>query len=345
MNRLDARSLTSEAQEALRVRAVRAVLAGQSRVEVAAQFGVHRNVVGQWVQVYHQKGEAGLHSRRRGRKPGIRLTARQSAKIVRQITDRCPDQLKLPFALWTREAVATLIHRQFGIRLSRWTVGRYLHQWGFTPQKPARRALEQNPAEVQRWLKEEYPAIRQSAQREDAEIYWGDEAGFRSDHLAGRSYSPRGRTPVVTVTGQRFGCNMISAITNRGRMAFRVFRGRFVTAVYLDFLKRLVRHARRKVYFIVDRHPVHLARAVETWLKDHADRIRIFYLPAYSPELNPDEYLNHDVKANAVGRRRAGNVEEMAQNVERYLQSTARYPTLVRQFFRHEKVEYAAHSA
>jgi transposase len=297
MKTQDARSLSPQAQEALRRRAVAAVEGGMSYVDTARTFGVHRNVISHWHRAWKVNGDGALTGQPRGRKAGIQLKGWQAAAVVRVVTDKNPDQLHLPFYLWTREAVQSLILRKYKIRLSRWTVGRYLKRWGLTPQKPARKALEQNPVEVRRWLNEEYPAIRRRAMREKACIYWGDQAGFRSDHVVGRSYAPRGRTPTVVKTGKRFGCNMMSALTNQGHLAFRVFRGRFTTDVYLDFLQRMIRQADRKVFLIVDRHPVHLAKRVAAWLDQHADAITVFYLPPYSPELNPDEYLNHDVKA------------------------------------------------
>jgi transposase len=204
-----------------------------------------------------------------------------------------------------------------------WTVGRYLRRWGFTPQKPLRRAYERDPVAVRRWLTKQYPAIRALARRERATVFWGDETGMRSDHQAGRSWGRRGRTPVIPGTGKRFRCNMISAITNRGRLAFMVFPGSFNAAVFLRFLRRLVRHARRKVFLIVDEHPVHVAEEVERWVKRHRRHIRLFFLPGYSPELNPDELLNQDVKTNAVGRKRPRHKGELMANVRRYLWSTA----------------------
>ena len=157
--------------------------------------------------------------------------------MVNLITDRTPDQLKLPFVLWTREAVADLVRERFGIKISVWTAGRYLKRWGFTPQKPMRRAWERDDATVRRWLKVQYPRIRGEAKREGAEIHWGDEMGLRSDHQAGRSYSPKGKTPVIEGTGQRFGCNVISTVTNRGTLRFMVFRRRFTAKVFIEFLE------------------------------------------------------------------------------------------------------------
>jgi transposase len=261
---------------------------------------------------------------------------------VRLITDRCPDQLKLPFALWTREAVRDLIVRRFGIRLSVWTVGRYLNRWGFTPQKPLRRAYERDPQAVQHWLTQEYPAIRTYARRQGATIYWGDEMGMRSDHQAGTSYGRRGETPVIPGTGQRFRCNLISAITNRGKLAFMVFDEKFTAFIFILFLKRLIRHAGRKVFLIVDEHPVHVSGRVKRWLARHRRQICLFFLPGYSPDLNPDELLNQDVKSNAVGRRRPRNKREMVGNVRSYLWSTQHRPRKVRAYFQHPKVLYAA---
>lgn len=341
MNERDARSLNSQAQEDLRRRAVAAVEAGMSRMEAAQIFGVSRQIVGEWVKRHREGGAAALAAKKKGRPPKISLTPGQSAQIIRAITDRCPDQLKLPFALWTREAVGQLIARKFGVELSVWTVGRYLKRWGFTPQKPMRRAFEQDPAAVERWLSAEYPVIRKKARREGAEIHWGDEMGLRSDHQTGRSYGLKGKTPVIPGTGQRFGCNMISTVTNRGTLRFMVFRGRMNAGMFVGFLRRLVRSVKGKVILIVDRHPSHLAGKVKRWLEGREKRIEIFYLPAYSPELNPDEYLNNDVKSNAVGRRRAGSQAELVANVHGYLSSTQKRPDIVRKYFHAKPVQYA----
>jgi transposase len=338
----DARSLPPAAQEDLRRKAVQAVRDGKTQGEVAKLFGVARPTVNRWCQEHAAGGARALAARRRGRRPGKTLPAAQAARVRRLITDRHPEQLKLPFALWTREAVQQLIACEWGVTVSVWTVGRYLRDWGFTPQKPARRAWERDPRAVSRWLKTEYPAIRAAAKRDQAEIYWGDEMGLRSDHAAGRSFAPRGQTPVIERSGNRFGCNMISAITNRGRLYFSVFRGRFTSRVFLDFLKRLARQVGRLLYLIVDGHPVHRSAAVRDWLVENAERIRLFRLPAYSPELNPDEYLNQDVKSNAVGRQRPRDAAEMIQTVRGYLRGTQRQPRLVERYFHAQPVRYAA---
>jgi transposase len=343
MDTHDARKLSPAALQDLRHRAVRAVVErGLKVTEACRTFGVGRTALHGWLASYREGGEAALVLRKRGRKPEPSLKGHQAATIVRLITDRCPDQLKLPFALWTREAVGQVIERRYGVRLSVWTVGRLLRRWGFTPQKPVRRAYERDPAAVRTWLEATYPAIRREAKRDKAEIHWGDEMGVRSDHQAGTTYGRRGRTPVIPGTGQRFRANVISTITNRGKLAFMVFRERFTAEVFLRFLRRLVRQAGRKVYLIVDGHPVHRSGKVRRWLERQAGRIRMFLLPGYSPELNPDELLNHDVKANAVGRRRPADRDEMEADLRGYLRSTQKSPAVVRNFFKHPSVAYAA---
>jgi transposase len=345
MDKQDARSLSAEGQEDLRRRVVEAVEKGLSQTEAARVFGVARGTISRWIGLVERVGRRGLQARRRGRPPVARLAPRQAATTVRHILSGCPEQMRLPFALWTREAVQELLWRKFALKVSVWTVGRYLRAWGLTPQKPVRRAYEQNPVAVRKWLAEEYPAIRAEARQFRAQIHWLDEMGLRSDHQAGRSYGRRGQTPVVLGTGQRFRCNMISAITNRGRLAFMIFRQRFTARVFLNFLGRLLRLTRknrRKLFLIVDGHPVHKSRAACRWLAEHAERIRIFSLPSYSPELNPDELLNQDVKTNALGRIRPENVHEMMSNVRSYLRITQARPRLVRNYFRERHVQYAA---
>jgi len=343
MKTQDFRSLPPCGQEQLRRKAVEAVLGGMTLVETARVFGVTRQAVGSWMERYEVSGARALKARPRGRPRGVgRLLPWQAAQTARAVVDRCPNQLKLPFWLWTREAVGELIERRYGVKLSVWTVGRMLRRWGFTPQKPVRRAFEQNPEEVRRWLREVYPGIRAEAKRQKAEIYWGDEMGLRSDHLSGTTYGRKGQTPVIPGTGKRFGCNMVSAITNRGSLMFMVFRQRFTNEVFRDFLRRFVRQTKRKTFLILDQHPVHVCAPVRHWLDAHASQLSVFYLPGYSPELNPDECLNQDVKANAVGRRRSHNQVELIGDVRAYLRSTQRRPDIVRNYFQEEHVRYAA---
>jgi transposase len=341
MKTQDARFLSPHAQQDLRRRVVVAVRGGMSQTEAARTFGVSRQSANNWMKKYRSGGLRCLRAGRRGRPSVQRLAPHQAATAVRLISDRCPDQLKLPFVLWTREAVGELLARRFGVQVSVWTVGRYLHSWGFTPQKPLRRAYERDPELVRKWLQEKYPTICARAKRDGAEIHWGDEMGLRSDHQAGRSWGRRGQTPVIPGTGRRFGCNMISTITNRGRLYFMVFKERFTARVFLRFLKRLRRQVGRKVILIVDEHPVHKAGETTRWLKKQEKNLQMYFLPPYSPELNPDELLNQDVKTNAVGRRRAIDQADLMTNVRGYLRSTQKMPHVVRSYFQEEHVRYA----
>jgi transposase len=342
MEDVDARSLSPKAQERLRQLAVKAVLDGKKQVEVAKLFGVTRRAVSNWLQAHRTGGMQALKAKPQGRPRGGSLLPWQAALIAKAVVDHHPEQLKLPFYLWTREAVALLIKRRFGVRLSVWTVGRYLKRWGFTPQKPVRRALEQNPQEVRHWLEKDYPAIHQQAKSEKAQIFWGDEMGLRSDHALGRSYGLRGQTPVIVATGKRFGCNMISAITNQGRLNFMVFKGRFIAKVFLEFLFRLVRQSKRKVFLIVDRHPVHRSKKVKQWLEERPDAIQLFFLPGYSPELNPDELLNQDVKSNTIRKNRPSQQDELVKNVRSYLRKRQMQSHVVAKYFHGKHVRYAA---
>ncbi len=338
----DARSLPGVAQSDLRKKAIQNVLDGITQVEVAKLFGVTRQAVGKWVRAYREGGEKALREKRRGRPKGGSLLPWQAAQISRTVIDRPPEQLKLPFYLWTREAVGLLIEKRFGIRLSVWTVGRYLARWNFTPQKPLRRAYERDPVAVQQWIEADYPSIRKQAKEEQGRIYWGDEMGLRSDHCAGRSYGKRGQTPIIPGTGKRFRCNMISAITNRGDMRFMIFKERLSAEVFIEFLGRLLRQSGEKVFLIVDSHPVHRSKEVRTWLSEQEGAIKMFFLPGYSPELNPDELLNQDVKSNAVGRRRAHNIVEMIAKLRSFLWSRQRTPAIIRKYFHEKCVTYAA---
>lgn len=342
MNKQDARSLPPAAQEALRRRAVQAVLDKRPQKEVAATFGVSQGAITKWMKLYHQDGEKALTPLKRGRRKKTQLEPWQAAQTVQTITDHCPDQIKLPWVLWTRDAVAQLIKDRYSISISRWTAGRYLKRWGFTPQKPAKRALEQNPEAVRHWLETEYPRIKTAAQADQAEIHWGDEMGIRNDHQTGTTWGLKGKTPVITTSGQRFSSNMISTITNRGTMRFMVYTKRFTADVFVIFLRRLIGSVDQKVYLIVDNHSVHRCGKVKRWLEKHKEQIAIFYLPPYSPELNPDEMLNNDVKNNASKSHRPRTKVELVQNMRFYLRVTQKRPDIVQRFFKAPKVAYAA---
>lgn len=341
----DARKLSQDAQEALRKRAIRLVNVNRKPVrEVADILGVARWTVYKWLTAVSLHGEQAIVKKRRGPKKGDRaaLSPAQCKIIQRFITDRCPDQLKMPFALWTREAVQHLIHQCFGVKLHIATIGKYLKRWGYTAQRPLRRSYTQNPEKITRWLKEEYPAIAAQAKAENAEIHWGAESGIRSDCQVSTSYAPKGKTPVLKQPGRRFAVNMISTITNRGALRFMVYDGSFNISVFLKFLRRLIQKQDRKIFLILDNLKLHHGKKVQAWIAKHKDKIELFFLPPYAPEYNPDEYLNNAVKGRTHRRKMSKNQEELARHVRSVLAKPQKEPKTIRNLFQAPAVLYAA---
>ncbi|MCP4049825.1 MAG: IS630 family transposase [bacterium] len=343
MLRTDARKLSPDAQEAVRKRAIIALEKGKSQKEVAEMFGVSRISLFKWAKIYKKKGVSGLSKKRQGRpQESCKLKGRQSAWVIRTITDKCPEQLKMPWALWTRGAIQELIKNKFGIDLSISSVSRLLKRWGFTPQKPIRQAYQRNPKVISAWMQEEYPEIYRQAKKECAEIHWCDEMGIRSTDQVGRSFGRRGQTPVIQSSGSRFRCNMISTITNPGTCRFMVFKDRFTVDVYLRFLRKLIYKQERKLFLIVDNHRVHHAKKVRKWLEKYSDKIAVFYLPPYAPELNPDELLNHDVKANALKSKRPKSVDDLKKSLRSFMNSIQKSPKKVSNYFKKAELKYIA---
>lgn len=341
--RTDARTLAPSALHLLRRQVVQAVRGGMSQTEAARTFGASLRAVSKWRRLDREGGLRALTLKRRGRRPGEgRLSGTRAARIRSMIVGTLPDQLELPFYLWTRTAVASLITREYGVAVSLVTVGRYLKTWGLSPQKPVRRAYERNDAAIAHWLKREYPAIARQARREHATIYWGDEMGLRSDHVTGTSYAPLGQTPVVRATGQRFGCNMLSAITNKGGLSFMVFQGKFKTPVFVAFMQRLLKQVAGNISLIVDGHPAHRSGAAKRFVDQHKQRLRLIRMPGYCPELNPDELLNQDVKTNGLGKCRPTNRTELMATVRRHLYRRQKQPQMIQNLFHEKHVRYAA---
>ncbi len=331
MKNSDARLLPPVVQQKVRHDAVDMFLKGATITDISKRMGVSRQAIYTWLKKHSLSGDEGLKIHKRGRPRGTQMKPWQSAQIVMTIKNHCPDDLSMPFFLWTRESVGLLIEKKFNIKLSKWTVGRYLAKWGFSPQKPARKAIEQNPKAIESWLKFRYPMIQKQAKKEKAVISWGDEMGLRSDHNVGRTYGLKGKTPVVKRTGNRFSCNMISSITNLGNLSFMVFHDSFTSDIFLKFLKRLIRQHYRKLFLIVDNHAAHKSKKVIDWLTINADRIRVYYLPSYCPELNPDEFLNQDIKSH-IGKKRLLNKAQMVKTLNSHLKMRQKQPDVIQNF-------------
>lgn len=345
MQLTDARKLSQDAQEALRQRAIKLVVVNKKSVrEVAEVIGVARWSIYKWLASFRKDGATAIAKKRRGPRTGDRaaLSKAQSVIIQRLIKDRCPDQLKMPFALWTRDAVRALIHKCFGIKLHKKTVGTYLRSWGYSPQKPLRRAYAQNPEKIQRWLKEEYPTIIDRAKKENAEIQWSDESGISSDCQVGTTFAPIGKTPVVKQPGRRFSVSMISTVTNQGSLRFMVYEGGLNIDIFLKFLKRLIWGQKRKVFLILDNLKVHHGKRVQSWVEKHKEAIELFFLPPYAPEYNPDEYLNNTVKRRIHQEKMSKDQQELFDQVRSTLAGLQKEPETIKNLFKAPKVLYAA---
>ena len=338
----DARNLNRDAQEALRQRVMLSIIEDKMpQKEAVKVFRVSQAAISKWVAIYKKTGMKGLNKKRQGRpKESGKLAGWQASWVVRTITDKCPEQLKMPWGLWTREAIQHLIYDKFKIELSISSVSRLLKKWGFTPQKPIRRAYQRNPKVITQWMQKEYPNIHKQAKKENAQIFWGDEMGVKSTDQVGRSFGRRGQTPVVQTSGTRFSCNMISAISNSGNCRFMVFKERFTIDVYLRFLRRLLHKQDRKVFLIVDNHRVHHAKKVRKWLQKHSEKIAVFYLPPYAPELNPDELLNHDVKANSFKKKRPDSENALKHAVRSFMYSAQKSKSKISSYFKKSELQY-----
>lgn len=341
MKRLDGRQLDHKTLEQIRIRAVQRVQDGESPEVVIRALGLSRACIYDWLARFRTGGWDALRARRIPGRPRL-LTGSQIRWIYKTVTDKNPLQLKFPYALWTRAMIQKLINDKYGIRLSLASIGRLLAQLGLTCQRPLFRAYQQDRSLVEKWLKQEYPKIRALAKREGAEIYFEDEAGLRSDFHAGTTWAVAGHTPVVRVTGARFGLNMISAISSRGGLRFMVVKGSVRAKQFIEFIKRLLHGARRPVFLIVDGHPTHRAKAVRRHVESLGGKLRLFFLPPYSPELDPDEQVWNDLKNHGLGRMAISTSKDMQSKAIAHLRRLQRSPSKVRAFFQHPDTCYAA---
>ena len=345
MEAQDFRGLGRAAQEALRRRALFLIeQEGMTQAQVALAVGVHRQTVNIWLKRYRAQGEDGvLDGRRVSPRRGKGLLTEAEARQVRDwIAEETPDQLQLPFALWTSRAVRERIARRFGKRLGLSTVRLSLQRWGMTPQKPLARAKERSPAAIQAWLQQGYPAIARRAKAKRAVIYWGDETGISNHDQIGRSYAPRGKTPVVARSAKRVSQSMISAVSNRGLMRFMLYDGALNADRFIAFLRRLIKDAGQKVILIVDNLKVHRAGKVMAWVTSHAHEIELYYLPSYAPDHNPSEYLNNDLKQKLRQQPQPGSKDELSKQTRSVLRAIQRSANRIQAYFKPEPVRYAA---
>lgn len=344
MEKIDTRKLKLEVLQQLRHQAIRLRKKGMTYKAISNVIDVQDTTICRWWKAYEREGARGIRLKTRGRKHGEKRTLKpeHEKELQKIIEDKEPDQLKLPFALWTRKAVKQIIKKLYQIDMPLRTVGEYLFRWGFTPQKPLKRAYEQNPKAVKRWLDEEYPKISLKAKKEGAEIHWGDETGLCNTSQHGRSYAPRGKTPAIRISARRDRVNLISSITNQGKVRFMVYNKTMNSQTFIKFLNRLIKDTDQKVFLILDNLRVHHSKLVKEWLSDHQEKIELFFLPSYSPELNPDEYLNCDLKGGVHSSTPAKSASELKKKTISHLRMLQKRPQRVRNYFKHPKILYAA---
>ena len=340
----DARHLSAEALQVLRLRALRGIELGYTELELADLLGVCHETISRWWTAYSANGLDALPGERTGRPLGVgRLLCDAQARRIRECIDySSPDDLGIPHALWTRRAVRELIRKEFDIDLAERTVGEYLRRWGYTPKKPSRHARKQDPDKVEQWLEETYPAIEEQAAREDAEILWADEVGVDADHHPACGYARRGERATLETPPPHIQVNQITVISNEGEVRFMTYKGSLNAAVFLLFLGKLIEGAGRKILLIADQLRAHKTPEVLAWLKEHQEQIEVFYLPTYSPEMNPVEYLNNDLKGSVNEAGLPDNRGVLHARILAFMERLARVPSHVISYFLHPRVQYAA---
>jgi len=328
----DGRKLTSSEKEALRKHAAQQIEAGEAPEFVADALGINRRTVYRWLERYASCGLAGLTTQPKwGRPP--KFTQADLRLLSKTIRDSDPRQFRFPVALWTRKIIRDLLRRERGVRVSDVTVGRALRKLGLSPQRPLRRAWQQSPQAVDEWREHMYPEIARRAKAEGARIYFADEAGMRSDSHVGTTWASVGDTPVVEATGAQFALNMISAVAPSRDMRFRLIESHVDGSVFADFVEHLARDAERKVFPIVDGHPSHRSRGVPRKLADIDGQVEQFFLPSYSPELNPDELVCSHAKRR-IGPAAVTNKDDVKPRIISALRSLQKMPHKIMSFFR-----------
>jgi transposase len=340
----DARELSDDVLEALRLRALRGCQPGLTEVQLAQTLGIARETVSRWWSAYADQGVSALPHRRTGRPlgSGRALTDAQAEHIQQLLRTHQPEELGIAAPLWTRRAVGDLIRREYNLSLAVRTVGHYLQRWGFTAKRPRRHARDQDPEEVRQWLEETYPAIETRAEREGAEIHWGDEVGVAADQTPAQGDAPQGEPATLDVPDRHVRANQISTITNAGEVRFMTYTQTMTAALFVVFLGRLLRSTTSKVFLIVDRLRAPMTPAVQAWVAAHGERIEVFYLPRYAPELNADEYLNNDVKGQVNVAGLLHDKGEVRSRMQGFLRRLLHLPEHVMNYFCHPSVQYAA---
>lgn len=345
MEKENARKQTLEQLHERRKQVVRLHKKSMKVMQIVTMTGLSYPAVRATIDLFDVGGWAAIRPACRGRSRGDGrvLSPVQEEAIQRTIIDNRPEQLKMDFCLWSRAAVGQLIEQEYGIKLQVRSIGKYLTRWGFTPQKPIKRAYEQSPAAVQAWLEGEYPGIEERARREGAEIHWGDETALVNTDVRGRSYAPAGKTPVAfAVGGTRQKLSMIATVTNQGKTRWMIIDDAFDSEKLIEFLQALIKDAGKKVFLILDNLRVHHSKIVKAWVAERIDQIELFYLPSYSPQLNPEERLNADLKLEMGKRVPVRTKAKLRQAATDHMTMLEQSPERVMAYFQDRRVRYAA---
>ena len=342
MEKINLRNLKPEAVHELRKQVVRQKEQGATNLQVVKNTGLSKDAVSRIWRKFKTGGLESLKPKKRGRKKGEqeKLTKEQQSQIRKTIIDKTPDQLKLGESLWTRESICDYIKRKYGIILTLRSISNYLKAWGLTCQRPTKRAIVQDDVKLRAFMEKEYPAIAKRAKNEKAVIYWGDETGLSNQEYYQRGFAPKGKPPVIGVQVKRERINMLSAITNQGKVRFMIFKDSMNQQKLISFMKRMINDVPEKVFLIVDNLRVHHGKLVKSWLEENKKRIEIFFLPPYSPELNPDEYLNNALKHDVHSGLRPRTAKQLDSKTQSYMRRLQHNPDKVQAFFHHKKVGY-----
>lgn len=340
----DARTLSPQTQFELRKQVIRLRKKGMTNIATAEIVGISKTYASTLWQTYQRGGIGAIKPKVRGRRDGEKrkLTVEQETAVQKLLVDKTPDQLKLHFALWTRDAVRLIIKQLYHIDLPVRTMGDYLKRWGFTPQKPVKRAYEQDQNKLKQWLETDYPEIAARAKKEKAEIQWGDETGIQNNAYNAKGFSPKGKAPIIHLNAKKSSINMISAIANIGKVRFMLYREKMSSPVLIKFMSRLIKDVSRKIFLILDNLKVHHSKKVADWLETKKEKIEVFYLPPYTPECNPDEYLNSDLKQNIRSGLPARSQNDLIKKTRSFMKTLQKRPHHIKKYFKHPNAAYAA---
>lgn len=337
----DYRKASSESVYELKKVALRLRRKGKTTKEICEFTGLCYKTVRDTFKAYDKGGINAIKPKVRGRKKGEKrtLTPTQEKEIFNSLVDHDPDQLKIKGCMWTREGVQELIQKRYGITMPIRTIGEYLKRWGLTVQRPAKVAAEQKQEQVDVWLKEQYPAIHEQAKQEHAEIFWGDETAVQNVANYARGYALKGKTPILKLQTKKMHINMISAISNQGKLHFLLYSEAINSDRLIKFMEAIIKTAGRKVFLILDNLKVHHSKAVSAWVEKNVDKIRLFYLPPYSPQYNPDEYLNNDLKRSLGTQSMVKDITELEANTKGFMSKLEGDSEHVKSYFEHPNLK------